>query len=160
MTPFIEYADGTVANLYTTPVTYPQLDESIALTAHVLQHAIDKRGEVRLTVIGQQMFGALITAHSEASRHDFRADYAALSYTPIDVPPHIRDGVLRLKARLGLMYVACGILIDHQDRWLLVDINQAGQYGWIEDKLPQFQISAAIAELLANPRPSRRARPK
>ncbi|MFD4574985.1 MvdC/MvdD family ATP grasp protein [Streptomyces sp. NPDC058417] len=150
--PYIEYADGGVANFFTTPVKPSDLDESISLTAHKLQHEVRKRGgEIRLTVVGDVLFAARITAHSPESRRDFRADYAALSYESVDVPAPIRRGIARLMDRLGLTYAACDLLIDGEGHWWLVDVNTGGQYAWIEERLPDYQISEAIAQLLAHP---------
>ncbi|WP_436847778.1 trehalase-like domain-containing protein [Streptomyces avermitilis] len=75
----------------------------------------------------------------------------ALSYAPIDIPAFVRHDVFPLMEHLGLVYAACNLPIDHQDRWWLVDVNQAGQYAWSEEKLPQHRISTAIAEHLASP---------
>ncbi|ATM24619.1 hypothetical protein SMD44_p10120 (plasmid) [Streptomyces alboflavus] len=149
--PGIQHDAVTVSTLFTTPVRRDQLDETIAATAHHLQHAITKRSEVRLTVAGEEMFAAHITAHSPEARRDFRADYASLTYTSIRVPHSVRTGLQSLLEQLGLGYAACDFLIDRQGRWWLVDVNPAGQFAWIEDELPQFEISQTIARILANP---------
>ena len=41
-----------------------------------------KQYEVRLTVIGEQMFPVAIHAGSDAARLDWRTDYASLTYEP------------------------------------------------------------------------------
>ncbi|MFD4578073.1 hypothetical protein ACFWNK_37995 [Streptomyces sp. NPDC058417] len=150
--PYIEYDDGGVANFFTTPVKRSDLDDSISLTAHKLQRAVSKQGgEIRLTIIGDSYFAAHITAHSPASRRDFRADYPALSYESVEVPAPVREGIARLMEHLGLTYAACDLLVDRDGRWWLVDVNPTGQYGWIEEALPGYGVSEAIAERLAHP---------
>ncbi|MFF1418003.1 MvdC/MvdD family ATP grasp protein [Streptomyces sp. NPDC058280] len=147
--PTIRYRDAH-ATLFTTPVKPAQLDERIAAGAHQLQYAVDKQFEVRLVVVGEDMFAARIDAHSTAARADYRADYGALSYTTVSVPDSVRDGVIRLMAHYGLVYAALDLLVDADGRWLLIDLNPSGQYGWIEQALPNLRISAAIAELLCH----------
>ncbi|RYJ28816.1 hypothetical protein CU044_2577 [Streptomyces sp. L-9-10] len=125
-----------------------QLDDRIAAGAHQLQHAVDKLFEVRLVVVGDQQFAARIDAGSAPARADYRADYDALSYSTVSVPNSVRDGVRRLMAHYNLSYAALDLLVDADGRWLLVDLNPSGQYGWIEQALPELRISAALAALL------------
>lgn len=139
--------------LSTTRIT-PAMLHTVGGTAHQLQQFLDKRFEVRLTVVGDRMFAARIDAHSPAARVDFRDDYNALTYQPVQVPAPIKAGVTAWMRMLGLHYAAIDLLVDHDDQWWGLDINPAGQYGWIQHHLPELDITGAIAALLANPEPT------
>lgn len=151
VSPGIVHRDRRHSSFYTTRIDTAQLNDSLALTAHQLQHAIDKQFEVRLIVVGAAMYAARIDAHSAAARADFRADYAALTYRPIGIPDPVRKGVTALLDHYGLCYAAIDLLIDRDDRWWLIDLNPAGHHDWLQHHLPELRISTAIADLLTHP---------
>lgn len=138
--------DGERLALWTSKVRPHEITESVNLTAHQFQQWIEKKHEVRLTAVDDRLFSAEIHAGSEASRVDFRRDYGALTYRLCDTPAPVADGVRRLVSSLRLRYCALDFLVSHDNRWHLVDINPAGQYGFIPDL--QDPITQAIADLL------------
>lgn len=124
-------------------------DGAFAAMVHQFQRCVPKAFEVRLVVVGERLFAARIDAHSAAARADFRADPGALTYQQVWVPEAVARGVIRLLAHYGLRYAALDLLVDHAGVWWLVDLNAAGQWGWIEQALPGLGISTALAEELA-----------
>ncbi|WP_326594976.1 MvdC/MvdD family ATP grasp protein [Streptomyces sp. NBC_01803] len=152
--PWIACPDGTSRSLHTTPVDHRAIDSGIGLGAHQLQHRVVKDHEVRLTVVGGEMFAARIDAHSPAAREDFRADYGALTYRHTQVPDTVREGITRLMAHYGLLVAAIDLLVDEQGHWWLVDLNPAGQWDWLQKELPALPLAQAMAELLASGRPT------
>lgn len=141
---------GRRSTLFTRPVDPGQLDETVTITAHHLQHRVTKSFEVRLVVVGDETLTARIDAHSLAARHDFRADYPSLTYSVVDVPEEVRSGVRRLMAHYGLLYAALDLLVDEAGTWWLVDLNPAGQWGWLQQHLPDLDIAGAMARLLTD----------
>ncbi|MCX5239059.1 hypothetical protein OG824_28060 [Streptomyces prunicolor] len=139
------------SSFYTSRVDAAQIDESITESAHHLQYAVEKAYEVRLIVVGREMFAAGIHAHSAAARSDFRSDYQALTYSYVEIPDVIRDGVTKILNHYRLFYAAIDFIADCDDQWWLLDLNPAGNYDWLQKELPELAISAAIARLLADP---------
>ncbi len=134
--------------VFTTPVAVGDVDESVRLTAHLLQEWIDKRYEVRLTVVDDVFLAARIDAGSNDAAVDWRADYEALTYTPLpDVPPCVRAGVSALMGRLGLRFGAFDFVVTPDDRWIFLEINPNGQWAWIQDATG-LPIAASIADAL------------
>ncbi|MFF8789201.1 MvdC/MvdD family ATP grasp protein [Streptomyces sp. NPDC015125] len=125
------------------------VDDSIGLSAHQLQRAITKEFEVRLVVVGADMYAARIDAHSPAAQADFRSDYDALTYRHTCIPKAVRRGVTDLLDHYGLSFAAIDLLVDTSGRWWLIDLNPAGQYDWLQKELPDLAISAGIARMLA-----------
>lgn len=139
--------DGQPMAVWTSQVHAPDITDAVRLTAHQFQEWIPKRHEVRLTAVDQQLFAAEIHAGSEASRLDFRRDYPSLSYRVCDVPEPVANGVHELMHVLGLRYVALDFLVAQGTRdWLLVDVNPAGQYGFIPEV--RDPITRALADTL------------
>jgi ATP-grasp ribosomal peptide maturase len=141
--------DGdTHRSVFTTPVAVAEIDESIRLTAHLLQAWVPKQYEVRLTVIDEVFLAARIDAGSDTASVDWRADYDALTYTPLpEVPAPVRVGVMALMGQLGLRFGALDFVVTPDDQWIFLEINPNGQWAFIEDATGQ-PIAAAIADAL------------
>ncbi|MGQ0717249.1 MAG: hypothetical protein ACT4NP_08005 [Pseudonocardiales bacterium] len=70
---------------YTTPIDLATVDPvSLAGTAHLLQEWVPKRYDARVTMVGHRPFAVAIHAHNDATRIDWRADYNALTYAPLN----------------------------------------------------------------------------
>ncbi|WP_246144332.1 ATP-grasp ribosomal peptide maturase [Actinacidiphila oryziradicis] len=123
------------------------LDESVSLTAHLFQQWIDKAHDVRLTVVDGSMFGAAVHASTEGTRVDWRIDYEALSYTPIEVPADVAAGVRAMLDHDGLTFGALDFSVDRSGAWWLLENNPAGQWMWIE-KDTGLPIADAHADYL------------
>lgn len=68
--------DGQVQVAYTRRLTSEDVADAagVAATATTLQRFVPKAFEVRLTVVGQEMFPVAIRADSEDARTDWRSD--------------------------------------------------------------------------------------
>lgn len=119
----------------------------IELTAHQFQRWASKREEVRVIVIGRQVF-AVIHAGSDAARVDWRADYGSLSYQTVIPPVDVQRGVHAVLDELGLVYGAFDFVITPKGRWVFLEVNPGGQYGWLEDHT-DLPLTATLADLLA-----------
>ncbi|MPZ65760.1 MAG: hypothetical protein GEU83_09690 [Pseudonocardiaceae bacterium] len=123
------------------------------LTTLLVQERVDKAFEVRLTAVGDRLFGAAIDADSDAARADWRADMSALSYRAIDVPEPVAAGVRAYMATFGLHYGAFDFVVTPgAAEFVFMECNPGGQYGWIEGNTG-LPITAALADLLARGQP-------
>lgn len=120
----------------------------IEITAHQFQRWTSKREEARVIVIGRHVFAVAIRAHSDAAHVDWRADYEALSYEQITPPDAVRRGVIAVMAELELVYGAFDFVITPDDRWVFLEVNPGGQYGWLED-VADVPLTATMVDLLA-----------
>ncbi|MER5863168.1 ATP-grasp ribosomal peptide maturase [Kitasatospora sp. NPDC002040] len=124
-----------------------QLDESLELTAHLLQEWVPKAFEVRLTVVGEQMFPVAIHAGSAAAQVDWRSDYDALEYEPVPIPSTVASGVRRFMDRYQLNYGAFDFAVTPNGDWVFFECNPAGQWQFIA-VATHLPIAEAHASLL------------
>jgi ATP-grasp ribosomal peptide maturase len=117
-------------------------------TTHLFQRWVPKHHEVRMTVIGEHITAAAITAHNAEATIDFRADYDQLAYELVDPPVQVATGVRRLMERMGLVYGALDFVVTPDDEWVFLEINAGGQYGFIEDATGA-PLTEQLADLLA-----------
>lgn len=123
--------------------------QSIAYGPLVLQAYVPKKLEIRATVVGERVFAAEI--HSQATnrtRFDWRRyDLRSTPHRPHELPPEVARRCVELTARSRLVYAAIDLILTPDDRYVFLELNSAGEYGWIEE-LTGLPISEAIADYL------------
>lgn len=112
----------------------------------MLQTRIDKRCDVRITVVDERLFAITPRQVDGTIPLDWRIDHNALRWDVIDVPVDVRARLLALLRRMGLRFAAIDLCIDHRDEWWFIEANPAGQWAW--DHPLRDAIAAAIADAL------------
>ncbi|WP_234379743.1 ATP-grasp ribosomal peptide maturase [Streptomyces caniscabiei] len=148
----LEYPDGHRTGVPTHMVDPDTIDDSVSLTAHLFQEWVPKTHEVRLTVVGKEMFAAEIRAGSDAARVDWRSDYDALTYDVCQVPDDVRAGVLSWLEHFRLSFGAFDFAVTPAGDWVMFECNPSGEWSWIQNKTG-LPIATHIADLLAGGRP-------
>jgi glutathione synthase/RimK-type ligase-like ATP-grasp enzyme len=147
----IQKAAGNIFVRYTEVVARRDVGyaPTIQYCPVILQAYVPKRLELRITVVGRQVFAAEI--HSQATqrtRHDWRRyDHSHTPHFVHDLPPEVQEQLVQLVERLGLCYGAIDMIVTPDGRYVFLEINPNGQYLWIEKKTG-LPISAAICDLL------------
>jgi hypothetical protein len=142
---------------YTERVTPRDLAHvhELAYCPMTFQAYVPKRIELRVTVVGAQVFAAEI--HSQATHHtqfDWRRyDPMNTPHLPHALPADIEARCLALVARLGLCYGAIDLIVTPDERYVFLEINPNGQYLFIEERTG-LPISDAICDLLTSGDPS------
>lgn len=128
--------------------------DNLTLSPVTFQENISKDYEIRVTVVGRQVFSVAIESQkSEVSKIDWRRyDLANTPYYEVAIPDCIRTKCLEVVRRLGLEYGAIDLIKTPQDEYIFLEINPVGQFLWLE-RLTGVPISDAIARLLAGIEP-------
>lgn len=137
--------------LYTAPVPPDRYsDPGIAATAHLFQATVHSVHDVRLTVVGDDLFAAEIHRDRDTGELDWRRNHPEIRYQPCEMPARVARGVRRLMRALGLTFGALDFGVDDAGVWWFYEVNPNGQWLWIEHQTG-LPISAALAELLKGP---------
>jgi ATP-grasp ribosomal peptide maturase len=140
--------DDEVHLVFTSKISADDFrDVDLSLTMNLFQEWIPKRYDVRVTVVGQRLFGVAIHAASPDAYIDWRTDYDSLSYEPINIPAHVHDGIAAYMTRFKLLYGAFDFAVT-SDHWYFLECNANGQFGWLEAETG-LSITTAVADLLA-----------
>lgn len=126
---------GEPLSIYTSRVSLQDLEQqdSIHHTVCLFQEEIPKELELRITVIGKQVFAAAIfSQHSPRTQVDFRQAYADLRYGVYTLPQVIHDRCLALTKALGLSFAAIDMVLTPDHRYVFLELNSSGQWAWIE----------------------------
>jgi hypothetical protein len=120
----------------------------------IFQAYVPKRVELRITVVGREVFAAEIhSQETNHTRHDWRKyDYAKTPYFPHELPSAVASRCVQLVRRLGLRYGTIDMVLTPEGRYVFLEINPNGQYLWIEEATG-LPISDAICDLLLSAAP-------
>ena len=127
--------------------------EGVRATAHLFQEWLPKRFDLRVVVIGRQVFAAEIhSQHSERARLDFRRGYADLSYAVHTLPQEIETKALALVRLFGLQFSSMDFLLTPEGDYVFLDLNPNGQFYWLQARLlERLPLKEAMTDLLVFP---------
>jgi hypothetical protein len=138
--------DGHLTGLVYTNIVPPSryADPSIALTAHLFQAKLAKSFDLRVTVVGDEVFTTRIANPDELDWR--RGDQHNITYRPYQLPDSVLVGVRRLMSSLGLVFGALDFVVTDEEHHF-IEINPNGQWAFIENETEQ-PISRALAAAL------------
>jgi glutathione synthase/RimK-type ligase-like ATP-grasp enzyme len=115
----------------------------------ILQAYVPKQLELRITVVGQQIFAAEIhSQQTHHTRHDWRRyDLSNTPHFPHELPLEVSERCIQLVNRLELCYGAIDMILTPDGQYVFLELNPSGQYGWIEQETG-LPISSAICDFL------------
>jgi glutathione synthase/RimK-type ligase-like ATP-grasp enzyme len=122
---------------------------SLALAPIIVQQEIIKKFDIRVTVVGQEIFAAAIWSQANPEtevdwRHGSRTD---LKHELIDLPADLTHKCIEITQTLGLTFGAIDLICDSNDKFWFLEINPNGQWAWIEN-LTGAPITKAIVKEL------------
>jgi glutathione synthase/RimK-type ligase-like ATP-grasp enzyme len=110
---------------------------------------VEKRVELRVTVVGTKVFAAEIDSQAtNHTRFDWRRyDLGNTPHRAHPLPDDVAERCLALTQRLGLSYGAIDLIVTPDGRYVFIEINPNGQYSWIEH-CTGLPITDALCDLL------------
>lgn len=138
--------EGTRKITFTRPLGDDLADlRGIEVTCHLAQRWAPKQYDCRVIAIGKQLFAFAIHAGNAASYIDFRADYDALTYEPIELHIDVENRIRRFLDTTRLVYGALDFVVDPDGSYVFLECNSGGQFGWLEAR-----TGAPLTETLAD----------
>jgi glutathione synthase/RimK-type ligase-like ATP-grasp enzyme len=116
----------------------------------LLQRAVNKLADVRVTVIGRQLFAVRIIAPA-GSLIDVRLAKATdCRYEVIDLTARLAEQLLAYLDWWGLRYGAFDLAEDANGAMWFLECNPAGQWAWLEP-FTGLNMTEALVDLLLDP---------
>jgi len=156
---FDEHGEEQV--VFTTALTNAHLEQldGLRYSPMVFQEQLRKRLELRVTVIGNQMFTAAVDSQATAGAEvDWRERGVTLlrSWTPYTLPTEVERALERYMERIGMQYSAIDIIVEPDGRHVFLEANPAGECFWLEFNSPNFPLSVALTDVLLDEPGARR----
>ncbi|MFZ5637473.1 MAG: hypothetical protein ACOY82_12915 [Pseudomonadota bacterium] len=149
--------EGRIYSTYARVVDADALrdDASLRLCPGIYQACVRKRHDLRVTVVGERMFAVRVdTPETDDGVVDWRAsaidDRARSRAVPL--PAAMETTLRRLMDALGLAFGCIDLVVDERDDLHFLEINQAGQFLFVEHDVPKLPLLRAMTAMLAQAR--------
>lgn len=139
--------NGVNTWLYATLIpSHQKMDyEGLGITPMIFQERITKVFDLRVTVIGEQVFGCKIVSKDLDWR--LSQSKADTIYTPFTLENSFAQKCIEMTRYLGLNFGAFDFVKSIEEEIFFLEVNPNGQWGFIEEKTG-LPLSKAMAELL------------
>ncbi|PWK84356.1 glutathione synthase/RimK-type ligase-like ATP-grasp enzyme [Fulvimonas soli] len=147
---FISRSTGAVRAVGPSVIRSEHLSpEKVEVCPCIYQEYIDKIYELRVTVIGSQIYTARLSSNV-GELIDWRPAFgsARLDVEPFKLDRATDSRIRQLMARLNLPYGCIDIAVDRSGENIFLEINPGGQFLFIEEKIKEFPLLRAFASML------------
>lgn len=139
--------------LFTTKVSCAQIidhSRSIRRAPAIFQELISAVKEHRITVFGGHCIAVEVkSTHEHLSISDWRAgSHDSLKVTPSDLPMHLKEKLFKFMNIAELSFGTFDVLETVDREYVFLEVNEAGQFLWIEDRNPDVQLLKPFCDFL------------
>ncbi|CCQ11280.1 hypothetical protein PALB_21670 [Pseudoalteromonas luteoviolacea B = ATCC 29581] len=132
-----------VSTSVTTIITQESLpdDDVLCLCPGIFQELIDKKYELRVTVMGHEIYAAKIeTVDLPKDQVDTRIVLDELPIFRYELPQEIKNKCINLMQELNIVFGCFDFAVDQRGDYIFLEINQMGQFLWLEEKNKDFNL--------------------
>ena len=122
--------------------------DAVKFAPVIFQRYIEAVYDLRITVIGTEVFPAAIYSQESAYAIDCRIDIGNARIEAVPLPDDIHQKLHMLMDELGLVYGAIDMRLQPDGTYVFLEINPAGQFLFIETATKQ-PIALCMAKTLA-----------
>lgn len=137
---------------YTIPITAEmlQVDQAIQMSPGIYQQQIRKKFEIRANVFGDRIISAKIDSQAlQDTKSDWRVDLSnRVSIAPFTLPLEIERNILDFMRRMNLTFGCIDLICDENGDFIFLEINEQGQFLWIEERNPEVKVLAEFCAFL------------
>ncbi|MBZ5492247.1 MAG: hypothetical protein LAO76_15060 [Acidobacteriia bacterium] len=131
-------------------------DEVLTYAPAIYQELVVKKFDVRMVLLGAAVYSYAL--HSLKGALDWRGDatQGLVRVEAVITPPEVEKSVLAFAAKSG---IACGsfdFAIDNQDRWWFLEVNEGGQFLWLDAANAGLHVQEKFLAFLTSPEGSSR----
>jgi hypothetical protein len=123
--------------------------DEVALCPSLFQEYIEKDHELRITVVGDEVFCCRIDSQSvDGARTDWRqVDPSKVPHRMVRLDPDIEAKLKQMLTRYGLRYGAFDMIVTPEGEYVFLELNPNGQWLWIELMTGAPITNALVKEL-------------
>lgn len=122
-------------------------DDLVRGSPGLYQEFVRKRGEVRVTMFGDEIIGAMVSGLPEDDV-DWRSYFATDELAPCPLPRAISELCKGMLQFFQLEYATFDFAIDTNGEWVFFEMNEAGNFMFIHHRLPELQILERFSKFL------------
>ncbi|MFE4115799.1 MULTISPECIES: hypothetical protein [Priestia] len=120
---------------------------NINLAPITIQELINPKTDIRVTVVGTEVFATAITSKGKGVDIDWRIVKDDVEFTTISLPLDIETKCIQLVESLGLKFGAMDLLKTENGEYIFLEINPTGEWAWLVHTTGQ-SIPQALVDIL------------
>lgn len=133
--------------VYTNNTSYSELSVSnLSIAPVVVQKNLSPKIDLRVTVVGQDVYAVKILINGEGVQGDWRKLKDKVSFVPIQLPVNEMEKCIKLVQGLDLLYGAIDLVL-YENEYFFIEINPTGEWAWLVDSANQ-KIHKSICNYL------------
>jgi len=133
-----------------TPEILKKFD-SIRFAPVCLQQYINKKFELRITVVGKKIFGCRIDSQTSLkTKIDWRKGNVFVKHSVYSIGEEIEKRILKMMDYFHIHFAAFDFIMDLHDELVFLEMNPGGQFVWIEELTGMPITDALIDSLIDN----------
>ncbi len=123
--------------------------ESILKCPGIFQRFIEKEFELRITVVGNELFAAKINSPKEGRASiDWRRAHFDDIFEPFQLDSILESKIRAFQNKAGLVFGAYDLIVSTDGSTYFLECNPSGQYLWLKDTC-NIDISPSVASFFA-----------
>jgi glutathione synthase/RimK-type ligase-like ATP-grasp enzyme len=124
-----------------------QMIDAVRFAPVIFQEYIAADADIRVTIVGDELFAAAIRSAPNGYSVDYRMDMEGATFTPAKLPDHVVKMLHIFMQTLGIVYGAVDLLYTTDGDYIFLEVNPAGEWRFVEERTAQ-PITSAMADLL------------
>jgi glutathione synthase/RimK-type ligase-like ATP-grasp enzyme len=148
------FEEDSIRIAYTSRVGFIDLptNQSLQRAPGIFQKEVKKKYELRVTCFGRHIVAAKLDSQTH---QDGQVDWRAirkgkLSIEPYDLPEQLQEKIRTFMHRLGIVFGSFDFIVTLDDEYIFLEVNEQGQFLWIEEYNPAFNMLDLFVHFLIN----------
>jgi glutathione synthase/RimK-type ligase-like ATP-grasp enzyme len=144
---------GGIAVTETFEIKRDQLpaDEVLTYAPAIYQEMVVKQYDVRTVLLGPTVYS--YSLHNPKGALDWRQDagQGLVEVRSIETPPEVEKAVLSFAQKAGISFGSLDFAIDAEGRWWFLEINEEGQFLWLDEFNSGLGVQQKFLAFLTSP---------
>ncbi|MEV7283725.1 ATP-grasp ribosomal peptide maturase [Streptomyces sp. NPDC093252] len=133
--------NGQPHSVWVREVRRAEITDAVSVCPHMFQAKVDKAFDVRVTAVGDRLFGVRI----DSPDVDWRYRQELMTCASVEVPETVARAVATYLTELRLIYGAFDFAVAASGDWYFLECNPNGQWAW-----QPTETTTAVALALAD----------
>ena len=148
------FEDQKIKIAYTSRINFSELpdDELLQLVPGIFQKEIKKKYELRVICFGDYLVAAKLNSQGHPEGQiDWRAiPEGEMTIEPYRLPHELQKQIRSFMHAIGIVFGSLDFIVTPEGQYVLLEVNEQGQFLWIEEYNPEFKMLDIFINFLIN----------
>ncbi|WP_071458443.1 hypothetical protein [Bacillus massilinigeriensis] len=123
---------GNEGFVYSNIIDKKELQEAnLKLAPVTIQDYVFPKTDIRVTVVGNEVFATDITISGKGVDIDWRKAKDDVQFNTVSLPTTVKNNCIEIVKQLGLKFGAIDLLKTDKNDYIFLEINPTGEWAWL-----------------------------